>query len=165
MCFPLSPSSLSFGELSHVTSLCRSAWSAATAPFTSFHHDQKHFHIFSHPFRRSLVFRCFEPATPFALRAEQGCPTEFLVYLLDTQHPFDRASVSIMRSSACLSELSQSEPCLAKDSCLRYLLWHKCLRPRLLQNRSRTAPEPVRLLLGSKWLPDHACHISCSCKQ
>ena len=51
---PLSSSSLSFGELSHVTSLCRSAWSAATAPFTSFHSNQKHFHIFFASFWKDL---------------------------------------------------------------------------------------------------------------
>ena len=89
-----------------MTSLCRSVWSGATAALTCFHWDQKHFHIFLASFWEDLwPFTVL--SQPHHLRCVQNkvVPTQFLLHLLDTQLPSDSASVSIMRSSACLSEL------------------------------------------------------------
>ena len=140
-------------ESCHVTSLCRSVWSAVTAAFTCFHWDQKHFHIFFATFWEDL-WPFTDLSQPHHLRCAQN-PTQFLLHLLDTQLPHDSASVSIMKSSACLSELSSHAlPCHTEDACLRYLLLHG-------SSQATGAP----FAGGSKWLPDHACHGSCSYKQ
>ena len=122
----------------HVASLCRSASSAATAAFTCFHWDQKHFHIFLPTFWEDLwPFTVL--SQPHHLRCVQNkvVPTQFLLHLLDTQLPSDSASVSIMRSSACLSELLP----LPRSRRLSPL-------PALAQVPEATAaPQPVRLFL------------------
>ena len=137
-----------------MTSLCRSASSAATAAFTFFHWDQKHFYIFFASFWKYLwSFNDLSQLDHWRHVQNKGVPTQFLLHLLDTQLPSDSARVSIMRSSACLSELSShAVPCHAED--LSPL-------PALAQvPEAMAALEPVRLLLEvqvASWscLPRH----------
>ena len=85
----------------------------------------------------SLVFHCFEPAAPFALRPEQGC---FYPSPSSTAwHPapfrlcqrFHQEVVRLPERAVIPLRTIATKRTL----CLRYLLWHKCLGPWLLQNR------------------------------